>query len=56
VPPVDADPIWPSSRPTCAASAGLEGFIEAIATIKPKTHDPFFSVLGMLCYGAAFRP
>lgn len=35
---------------------GLEGFIEAIPKIKPKSHDPFFSVLGMLCYGAAFAP
>jgi enterochelin esterase family protein len=35
---------------------GLEGFISQIATIKPKTHDPFFSVLGMLCYGAAYAP
>ena len=35
---------------------GLEGFIEAIPTIKPKSHDPFFSLLGMLCYGAAFAP
>ncbi|MBC7813746.1 MAG: esterase [Burkholderiales bacterium] len=35
---------------------GLEGFIEQIPTIKPKGHDPFFSVLGMLCYGAAFAP
>ncbi len=35
---------------------GLEGFIEQIPTIKPKTHDPFFSVLGMLCYGAAYAP
>lgn len=35
---------------------GLEGFIEQIPTIKPKSHDPFFSVLGMLCYGAAFAP
>lgn len=35
---------------------GLEGYIEQIPTIKPKTHDPFFSVLGMLCYGAAFAP
>ncbi|MFN8560469.1 MAG: hypothetical protein U0703_02275 [Anaerolineae bacterium] len=25
---------------------GLEGFIEQIPTIKPKSHDPFFSVLG----------
>ena len=35
---------------------GLEGYIERIPDIKPKTHDPFFSVLGMLCYGAAFGP
>lgn len=35
---------------------GLEAFIEAIPSIKPKSHDPFFSVLGMLCYGAAFAP
>ncbi len=35
---------------------GLEGYIEQIPTIKPKTHDPFFSVLGMLCYGAAYAP
>ena len=35
---------------------GLEGFIQQIPTIKPKSHDPFFSVLGMLCYGAAFAP
>jgi S-formylglutathione hydrolase FrmB len=35
---------------------GLEGFIEQIPRIKPKGHDPFFSVLGMLCYGAAFAP
>jgi enterochelin esterase family protein len=35
---------------------GLEGFIERIDSIKPKSHDPFFSVLGMLCYGAAFAP
>ena len=35
---------------------GLEGFIEKIPSIKPKTHDPFFSVLGMLCYGAAYAP
>lgn len=35
---------------------GLEGFIAAIPTYKPKDHMPFFSVLGMLCYGAAFAP
>jgi len=35
---------------------GLEGFIEQIPTIKPKSHDPFFSLLGMLCYGAAYAP
>ncbi|MEQ4206953.1 alpha/beta hydrolase-fold protein [Actinopolymorpha sp. B9G3] len=35
---------------------GLDGYIEKIPEIKPKTHDPFFSVLGMLCYGAAFAP
>ncbi len=35
---------------------GLEGFISQIPTIKPKGHDPFFSVLGMLCYGAAYAP
>jgi enterochelin esterase family protein len=35
---------------------GLEGYIEQIPTIKPKSHDAFFSVLGMLCYGAAFAP
>ncbi len=35
---------------------GLEGFIQQIPTIKPRTHDPFFSVLGMLCYGAAYAP
>jgi S-formylglutathione hydrolase FrmB len=35
---------------------GLEGYIQQIPTIKPKTHDPFFSVLGMLCYGAAYAP
>jgi S-formylglutathione hydrolase FrmB len=35
---------------------GVEGFIEKIPTFKPKGHDPFFSVLGMLCYGAAYAP
>jgi enterochelin esterase family protein len=35
---------------------GLEGFIAQIPTIRPRTHDPFFSVLGMLCYGAAYAP
>lgn len=35
---------------------GLESFIAQIPAIKPKSHDPFFSVLGMLCYGAAFAP
>ncbi len=35
---------------------GLEGYIKQIPTIKPKGHDPFFSVLGMLCYGAAYAP
>lgn len=35
---------------------GLEGYIAAIPTYKPKDHMPFFSVLGMLCYGAAFAP
>jgi S-formylglutathione hydrolase FrmB len=35
---------------------GLEGYIGQIPTIKPKGHDPFFSVLGMLCYGAAYAP
>jgi S-formylglutathione hydrolase FrmB len=35
---------------------GLDGYISQIPTIKPKTHDPFFSVLGMLCYGAAYAP
>lgn len=35
---------------------GLEGYIEQIPTYKPKDHNPFFSVLGMLCYGAAFAP
>ena len=35
---------------------GMEGFIEQIPTIKPKSHDPFFSLLGMLCYGAAYAP
>ncbi len=35
---------------------GLEGYITAIPTYKPKDHMPFFSVLGMLCYGAAFAP
>lgn len=35
---------------------GVEGFIEQIPTMKPKGHDPFFSVLGMLCYGAAYAP
>jgi S-formylglutathione hydrolase FrmB len=35
---------------------GVEAFIAGIASYKPKTHDPFFSVLGMLCYGAAYAP
>jgi enterochelin esterase family protein len=35
---------------------GLEAFIEKIPTFKPKNHNPFFSVLGMLCYGAAYAP
>lgn len=35
---------------------GVEGFIKQIPTFKPKTHDPFFSVLAMLCYGAAYAP
>ncbi len=35
---------------------GLDSFIAQIPTIKPKSHDPFFSVLGMLCYGAAYAP
>ena len=35
---------------------GVEAFIAQIATFKPKTHDPFWSVLGMLCYGAAYAP
>jgi enterochelin esterase family protein len=35
---------------------GLESFIAQIPTIKPKTHDPFYSVLGMLCYAAALSP
>jgi enterochelin esterase family protein len=35
---------------------GVEDFIEKIPTMKPKGHDPFFSVLGMLCYGAAYAP
>jgi enterochelin esterase family protein len=35
---------------------GLEAFIERIPTFTPKAHDPFFSVLGMLCYGAAYAP
>jgi enterochelin esterase family protein len=35
---------------------GVEAFISQIATFKPKTHDPFWSVLGMLCYGAAYAP
>jgi enterochelin esterase family protein len=35
---------------------GVEGFIEKINTFKPKSHDPFWSVLGMLCYGAAYAP
>ncbi|MBM4416797.1 MAG: esterase [Chloroflexi bacterium] len=35
---------------------GLEGLIAQIATIKPKSHTPFWAVMGMLCYGAAFAP
>jgi enterochelin esterase family protein len=35
---------------------GVEAFIDKIATFKPRTHDPFWSVLGMLCYGAAYAP
>ncbi len=35
---------------------GLDAFIKAIPTFKPKTHDPFWSVYGMLCYGAAYAP
>ena len=35
---------------------GLESYIAQIPTFKPKDHNPFFSVLGMLCYGAAYAP
>jgi S-formylglutathione hydrolase FrmB len=35
---------------------GIEAFIAQIPNVKPKSHDPFFSVLGMLCYGAAYAP
>jgi enterochelin esterase family protein len=35
---------------------GLDSFISQIAGFKPKDHNPFFSVLGMLCYGAAYAP
>lgn len=35
---------------------GVEAFIDKIATFKPKDHNPFFSVLGVLCYGAAYAP
>lgn len=35
---------------------GVEAFIARIPTYKPKSHDPFYSVLGMLCYGAAYAP
>lgn len=35
---------------------GMEAFIERIYSFKPKAHDPFWSVLGMLCYGAAYAP
>jgi enterochelin esterase family protein len=35
---------------------GLESYISQIAGFKPKDHNPFFSVLGMLCYGAAYAP
>jgi len=35
---------------------GLDAYIKAIPTFRPKVHDPFFSVLGMLCYGAAYAP
>lgn len=35
---------------------GLEKFIEDIPAFKPKSHDPFYSVLAMLCYGAAYAP
>ena len=35
---------------------GVEAFIASIPGFKPKTHDPFWSVLAMLCYGAAYAP
>ena len=35
---------------------GLDAFIEKIPTWKPKSHFPFYSLLGMLCYGAAYAP
>lgn len=35
---------------------GLENYISQIPTFRPKDHNPFFSVLGMLCYGAAYAP
>jgi len=35
---------------------GIDRFIEAIPTIKPRVHQPFYSVLGMLCYSAAYSP
>lgn len=35
---------------------GLEAFIEKIPGWKPKDHFPFYSLLGMLCYGAAYAP
>ena len=35
---------------------GLEASSRRSRRFKPKTHDPFCSVLGMLCYGAAFAP
>ncbi len=35
---------------------GVEAFIARSPTYKPKSHDPFYSVLGMLCYGAAYAP
>lgn len=37
-------------------TGGLDAFIKAIPGFKPKSHDPFYSVLGMLCYGAAYAP
>lgn len=35
---------------------GIDRFIGAIPTIKPRVHQPFLSVLGMLCYSAAYSP